>query len=179
MIRLFLIIALLTAIGWPSHAGAQVKRCVAADGTSIYTDRRCEDIGAVDQLPRHGAAGATRAYRGGCARTLQDLVFEMTSAIDSKDVNRLAGVVHWVGVPTRSAYQRMSRLGTIVNRPLVDVITVSPRMPDELDGDYYPQAATRRTPVALRIEQTLANGITPSRTVFGLQRHVGCWWLRM
>jgi len=36
----------------------------------------------------------------------------------------------------------------------------------------------RRTPVALRLEQTMANGVTPSRTVFGLHRHFGCWWIR-
>ncbi|MGO1000136.1 hypothetical protein [Lysobacter sp. CA196] len=38
--------------------------------------------------------------------------------------------------------------------------------------------AHRRTPVALRLEQTMANGVTPSRTVFGLYRHFGCWWIR-
>lgn len=38
--------------------------------------------------------------------------------------------------------------------------------------------AQRRTPVALRLEQTMANGVTPSRTVFGLHRHFGCWWIR-
>jgi len=32
--------------------------------------------------------------------------------------------------------------------------------------------------VALRVEQTLANGSTPSRSVFGLHRHFGCWWIR-
>lgn len=39
-------------------------------------------------------------------------------------------------------------------------------------------APQRRTPVALRLEQTMANGVTPSRTVFGLYRHFGCWWIR-
>ncbi|ALN90034.1 hypothetical protein [Lysobacter gummosus] len=38
--------------------------------------------------------------------------------------------------------------------------------------------AQRRAPVALRLEQTLGNGITPSRTVFGLTRHFGCWWIK-
>ncbi|MGO1071877.1 hypothetical protein [Lysobacter sp. CA199] len=38
--------------------------------------------------------------------------------------------------------------------------------------------AHRRAPVALRLEQTLGNGITPSRTVFGLTRHFGCWWIK-
>ncbi|QWP76672.1 hypothetical protein J5226_24360 [Lysobacter sp. K5869] len=36
----------------------------------------------------------------------------------------------------------------------------------------------RPAPVALRLEQTMANGVTPSRTVFGLTRHFGCWWIK-
>lgn len=39
-------------------------------------------------------------------------------------------------------------------------------------------APRRAAPVALRLEQTLANGVTPSRTVFGLTRHFGCWWIK-
>ncbi|MEJ7747542.1 MAG: hypothetical protein WKF61_12540 [Luteimonas sp.] len=184
MIRYPTICLLLTATCWPTVVDAQVKRCATPEGISVYTDRRCEDIGAVERLPRERiAAEVSRPYRGGCARTLQDLVFEMTSAIDSNDVNRLAGVVHWVGVSTRNGYSLMGRLNAIVNRPLVDIAPVSPRAPGEMegdaDGDYYPQTTVRKAPVALRVEQTLANGSTPSRTVFGLQRHVGCWWIRM
>ncbi|HJR74638.1 MAG TPA: hypothetical protein VJ806_13485 [Luteimonas sp.] len=48
------------------------------------------------------------------------------------------------------------------------------------DPDYYPQQTVRRgPPIALRIEQTLGDGATPSRSVFGLQRHMGCWWIRL
>lgn len=170
---------------------AEVKRCAARDGTTIYTDRRCQDIGAVERLPREAiASGLARPYRGGCARTLQDLVFEMTSAIDGQDVNRLASVVHWVGVSTRNGYSAMSRLDAIVRRPLVDIVAITPRPaldPEAAvtagildgNGDYFPQTTVRRSPVALRVEQTLQNGSTPSRSVFGLQRHVGCWWIRM
>lgn len=47
------------------------------------------------------------------------------------------------------------------------------------DSDAAPAPARRRAaPVALRLEQTLANGVTPSRTVFGLTRHFGCWWIK-
>ena len=165
---------------------AQVRRCGGADGTTVYTDRRCEDIGAIERLPRDRIAqGISHPYRGGCARTLQDLVYEMTSAIDSRDVNRLASVVHWVGVSTRTGYSLMSRLNAIANRPLVDIVPVFPRSQAEIDGsvdgdaDYYPQTTVNQAPVAFRVEQTLGNGSTPSRTVFGLQRHVGCWWIRM
>ncbi len=180
---------MLAAACWASPVSAEVKRCATRDGGTVYTDRRCEDIGAVERLPRDAiASGLARPYRGGCAHTLQDLVYEMTSAIDGRDVNRLASVVHWVGVSTRNGYSAMSRLDAIVQRPLVDIIAVTPRPavdPDAavtagiLDGDYYPQTTVRKAPVALRVEQTLRNGSTPSRTVFGLQRHVGCWWIRL
>lgn len=200
---------------WPSHAQAQVRRCTGADGNPVYTDRPCEYIGAVDRLPRAQVAaqsGASHNRGGGCARTVRDLVYELTAAFDGRDANRLAGVVHWVGVSTRSAYAQMSRLDAIAKRPLLDIVPVYPAMhvvvqeapvtaadasfPFSLEGhgqdvpdaappqqeaieDIYPQTTRNRPPVALRIEQTLANGTTPSRTVFGLQRHLGCWWIRL
>jgi hypothetical protein len=51
------------------------------------------------------------------------------------------------------------------------------------DGEGYgtepaPPPRPRQAPVALRVEQTLANGSTPSRTVFGLQKYFGCWWIK-
>ena len=33
--------------------------------------------------------------------------------------------------------------------------------------------------IGLRVEQTLANGTTPVRTVFGMRQHLGCWWVRL
>jgi len=33
--------------------------------------------------------------------------------------------------------------------------------------------------IGLRVEQTLANGSTPSRTNFGLRQRMGCWWVRL
>jgi hypothetical protein len=46
---------------------------------------------------------------------------------------------------------------------------------DALDPTSRPVRA--RAPVGLRLEQTLANGNTPSRTVFSLRRHLDCWWI--
>ena len=177
-IRLLLLLSSLTlATLWPSRADAQVRRCTGPDGTSIFTDRRCEDIGAVDRLPRAaGKPAGSRLYRSTCSRNLQDLVFELTTAIDSQDVNRLAGVYHWVGMSSRTGYAVMARLGAIVKRPLVDIIPVTPGNPED---DYYPQTTVRRAPVALRIEQTLTNGSTPSHTMFGLRRHFDCWWISL
>lgn len=171
---------LITAWLWPSPAPAQVRRCTGEDGGTVFTDRRCADIGGVERLQPEGPAstGGHHLTRGGCARNLQDLVYELTTAIDSQDANRLASVYHWTGLSSRQGYAVMARLGDVVKRPLVDIAPIMPASANGVDGDLYPQTTVRRAPVALRIEQTLANGSTPSRSVFGLQKHFGCWWIR-
>lgn len=179
----FLLILLVLAL-WPQPAMAQVRRCVTSDGTTVYTDRKCVDIGAVERRPTPPAAGNTggrQLYRRGCAANLQDLAYEVTSAIDARDANRLAGVYHWVGVSSSVAARVMAQLESVVRRPLVDIVPVVARSAtDEAADAYYPSTIPQRNPpVALRLEQTLANGSTPSRTVFGLQRHFNCWWIRL
>lgn len=170
--------ALLTALPWQPPASAQVRRCTGPDGSTVFTDRRCSDIGGVERLPREGPSGGVRQpYRGGCARNLQDLVFEITTAIDTHDPNRLASVYHWSGMSSQQGYAVLGRLQGVVKRPLVDIAPVMPASRDGVDGELYPQTTVRRAPVGLRIDQTLANGITPSRTVFGLRKHFDCWWV--
>lgn len=172
--RTLFLIGLLLACGAAPEAVAQVRRCVTPEGQVVYTDRRCDALGAVEK-PAEPGRPAVATYRGGCARTLRDLVFEVGEAIAANDANRLAGFYHWSGMSTRQAYSVVSRLDAIARRPLVDIVPVMPGDPAQRD---YAQTTARRPPVALRIEQTLANGITPARAVFGLQRHLGCWWLR-
>ena len=79
-------VLLLAASAWPQPVSAQVRRCTAADGSSIFTDRKCTDIGAVERLPRAATGGASglRLYRRGCARNLQDLVYETTTGSGSQ-----------------------------------------------------------------------------------------------
>ena len=193
-VRASMAFVLLASLGallllMPNAAQAQVRRCAGPDGTLVFTDRKCEDVGATERVPRDALAGAGRMYRGGCSRNLQDLIYEMTAAIDSRDVNRLASLYHWVGMSSRGSYGVMGRLDGIAQRPLVDIVALQPirhivvqnddGTRSSVDPGYYPQASANRTPVALRVEQTLANGITPSRTVFGLRRHLGCWWVTL
>ena len=173
----------------PNAAQAQVRRCAGPDGTLVFTDRKCEDVGATERVPRDALPGAGLKYRGGCSRNLQDLIYEMTAAIDSRDVNRLASLYHWVGMSSRGSYGVMARLDGIAQRPLVDIVALQPirrivvqnddGTRSSVDPSYYPQASANRTPVALRVEQTVVNGSTPSRTVFGLRRHLGCWWVTL
>ena len=200
--RLVLALLCVSMTLWPQAARAEVRRCVTSSGQTIFTDRKCEEVDAVERLPRTANPFGGALHRaGGCARTLQDLVFEMTTAIDGRDANRLAAVYHWPGTSAGTGYQIWTRLDAIVNRPLVDIVPVIPasRPPPEpkadadmtsneanepprarppVDPELYPQTAIRRNPVALRVEQTLASGATPSRTVFGLTHYFGCWWIR-
>ncbi|GAB3381569.1 hypothetical protein [Lysobacter fragariae] len=207
--RLPFCFVILACALWHGDAAAQVRRCVLPSGQAVFTDKQCGDIGAAERLPREQVQAGSGARRlpGGCAHNLQDLVFEMTTAIDSHDANRLAGVYHWVGMSGDTAYQVWTRLDGIASRPLVDIVPITPAShpapapepepgwtearpltPDTdvtsdnaqapADPGYYPQTTVRRAPVALRVEQTLGSTATPTHTVFALTRYFGCLWVR-
>lgn len=227
----------------PTVANAQVQRCETADGRTIYTDRPCGDVDAVERLQRGEAPGRIGAPRQSCPRTVQALAFGLTFAIDARDPNALAALYHWPGIGTRAGYEIMDRLDAISQRPLVDVRPLYPdegAQPDAATGTAAPALETPlppaadtgrdpsrpptaselmhrtspwrpssvaradpgasdsppaispstsppagiaprppRVPHALQVEQTLAGSGTPSRTVFGLRRHLGCWWLSL
>lgn len=171
---LLLLLLLFTLPG-----AAQVRRCTGPDGTTIFTDRQCQDLGAVERVPHVAASAQTHLYRNVCSRSLQDLVYAVTAAVDSRDVNQFAGVYDWAGMSTRTGYAIMDRLQAIVQRPLVDVTPIYRASETPPDSDYYPQTTVRHVPIGLRLEQTLGNGSTPSHTVFGLRSYLGCWWVTL
>jgi hypothetical protein len=149
----------------------------------VFTDRECAAVGGVEQTEPKPVASVAATRRGGCARNVDDLVFEMTGAFQTRDANRLASVYHWAGMGGDAAYGVMARLDDLVQRPLLDIVPVLADEPPAEPGvvaalDAQAPAPPVQNPVALRIEQTQANGITPARTVFGLQRHFGCWWIK-
>ena len=158
------------------------------NGETIYTDRTCAEIGATDRLVR-SSGQAPAAYRGGCSRRLSELVYGLSSAIEAKDTNRAALYFDWAGMSTRQGYAAMTRLDSLVQRSLVDVLPVYSRPPPIVAEDgtvidanadgYFPQTTVRRAPVALRVEQTFGSNATPSRSVFGLSKRLGCWFLRL
>ena len=81
------LVLLVLAVTATPPAQAQVRRCSLPDGKTVFTDRRCDEVGGVDRLPRQEAStsGLRRSYRGGCARNLQDLFYEVTQAdLDGK-----------------------------------------------------------------------------------------------
>lgn len=188
----FAFLPLLLACLLPSRAAqAQVRQCIGGDGALVYTDRRCADIGASERPAADTAIGmpGQRLSRGGCSRSVQDLVYALGSAIQSGDANQVAGMYDWAGMSTANGYRLMARLDAIARRPLVDLQPVYAGGANEYGYDIVefddetgavvskPQRKPRL--IGLRVEQTLADGSTPSRTVFGLRRHLGCWWVRL
>ena len=185
----------LTLLAWCAPAAADVRHCVLPDGQSVFTDRSCAEVGGVEQLQQQPALpGNVERKRGpGCARNIDDLLFEMNTAFNAHDANRLAGVYHWAGMSGSTAYNVMERLDAIVQRPLVDIVPVmpedeapavaetappSPAFTDAAPAEPPVAPARPRTPVAVRVEQTRENGISAMQTVFGLQKHFGCWWIK-
>ena len=57
---------------------------------------------------------------------------------------------------------------------------LKPMLGQSCDEDAVQTALTAKLPKHFDyLEQTLGNGSTPSRTVFGLRKHLGCWWVRL
>ncbi|MGV8923541.1 MAG: hypothetical protein ACOH1L_09395 [Thermomonas sp.] len=187
------LLLLLVAACYPHAAQAQVRRCTADDGSLVFTDRKCTDIGTTERAYSSGSTGSTgvtgrNAYRG-CSRTVQDLAYELGNAIQMEDVNQLAGLYDFSGASTASGYRLMKRLELIASRPLVDVQPMYSGGHDpyndpyagmiefDEDGAVIQRPAVKPRLIGLRLEQTLSNGSTPSRTVFGLRKNMGCWWV--
>lgn len=102
----------------------------------------------------------------------------------------------WTTLPPAAANAALAPLPPATPPPPPAPAPAGLGRPAGMDGDAAPAAQAvaapaeasaapapapvhrRAAPVALRLEQTLGNGITPSRTVFGLTRHFGCWWIK-
>ncbi|WP_442683476.1 DUF4124 domain-containing protein [Stenotrophomonas sp. JC08] len=197
-----------TAAGALPLQAQQIHRCTDAQGQTVYGDKPCEVMGARARLPPAGsrAMGGSGLYRDSCARRLSEVVAQIRSAVDARDANRLSGIYLWNGLSTAAATQVMERLDAIVHRPLVDIAPVFPAEPvyqpappqPSTYGDGTPVGASQETapepvviddapapappprrPVGLRLEQTLGNRATPSRTVFNLRRQYNCFWISL
>ena len=184
---LLLALAALALVGYPSGADAQVRRCVAADGGTIFTDRKCSEVGGSPQPARAGGGNRVTAPRGGCARSVRALMQEMQHAIDTRDTNRLAALYHWPGMSHAGGYQVLQRLDAIAQRPLVNITAQRPAQQmvavqqrgfsGWTSARDIPSGPRQLPPSALRVDQTGAGGAGASQTVFSLHRHLGCWWV--
>jgi hypothetical protein len=181
---------LLCALCLPSppalaQAPQRVNRCTTAQGETVFTDRRCDALGATARLPpRSASVGNTGVYRAGCARRLSELTGQIRDAVSAQDVNRLSSIYLWSNVSNATANHIIGRLESVVQRPLIDIAPVYPDSAPVMEDPALAAAGTveapsRPRPIGLRIEQTLGSTATPARTVFGLRRQYGCFWITL
>jgi hypothetical protein len=87
-----------------------------------------------------------------CARSQDELLFGVRDALQAHDPNRLAEYYHWSGMGNSEGYRLMKRLGSLSERPLLDVQLVSSSDPyssmtttsaPEPPGGYDPYAGDR------------------------------------
>ncbi|KAB7772500.1 hypothetical protein [Xanthomonas maliensis] len=185
------LLPLLLSLGcWPGLHAQEIRRCVSPEGLTVFTDRRCEDVGASTRLPpaprpQGDPQGGATLSRYGCPRRLSELVSLLHGAIDNRDVNRLSSLYLWGGQSDAAANQVLGRLEGIAQRPLLDIAPLYPQdqgsdglASESVDAAVAPvvSASARPRPWGLRLEQTLANG-TPTRSVLRLRRQYNCFWV--
>ncbi|MEB2315477.1 MAG: hypothetical protein OZ919_05255 [Xanthomonadaceae bacterium] len=198
--RWFAVLVLALLAG---DATAAVRRCVAEDGTLIYTDRACEHFDArearTDSVPGSGLP-ATSAESGvdgssaplplasygpvaaDCARTPEALLMSLRHLLDMRDVNGLSGLYHWPGTGKWSARAVMDRLEMIAAQSDGSAELVYPEAAFVVfDPEAYP-GIPPEDPEAVRIgafhESGLSEPSPPPLATLGVVRHAGCWWLR-
>jgi hypothetical protein len=170
--------------------GTGIQRCAAPDGTVVFTDRSCAEMGAIaSAAPSAGNAG-TRLFVRSCARTREALVDGLRDALGARDANRVASYYHWTGMGNRAAYALMDRLSGFAERPLMDVqLVTSASLADRRDqvppqGWYsmlppMPEPPAPRPPDLVRVDQMRGEKDVASEvTYFHLQANAGCWWIR-
>ncbi len=176
---------LFAAIALPAHA-AGLNRCIDPDGHSVFTDKSCEDVGAVVRpvpapSPAFGTAGGAQrvhVHVRDCARSTDDLQSGLEAALAARDVNRVAGFYQWAGISSDESASILKRLQAITDRPLAAVNLIRSHQPVDENGYETVASAQPSEASAIELVQTRsANDPTPARTGFALSRYMGCWWI--
>lgn len=175
------------------HAGTtsaqDVRGCLQGDGSVVYTDALCaadQTEQATEKVEPTAPAPGLRPVRQGitppptCSRNPDELLLAVRAALDARDVNALAESYHWAGATSPQAEALMIRLEQLARIPVLDVRLAYAKDAAEDELDSTDGAGPRtRTPVALKVVNYRdGGGERTVSTVFRLQRHFDCWWIR-
>ncbi len=167
-----------------AHAQA-ISRCQDKDGKIIYTDKSCEDVDAVPQnLPKPVGNTGTAMVRT-CARTQEDLLWDLRGALESGDINRAAGLFLWHGNDTEQSNKRLDQLNTISYQSLISVDLLFPdteitQAQFDADGNII-ETRPKGPPVpyAIKVEFYRNKKQTETGSIrFGIEKHMQCYWVR-
>ena len=175
------VLGVVTVVVAPAAAFAQggaLNRCVAADGTAVFTDRPCDAVDArpaptpppdPDTVPDRVATVRE------CPRTPVALVERLEVAMAAADGNKLAELYDWRGHSSGSAYHIMPRLESLATARAVEVRTAHSAQGSD-DAELAAEAATA-PPDRVHIVHAPIAGGTSETTEFRLVRAAGCWWI--
>ena len=196
---LFCITLLILLLAGSTASAQDMHRCQRADGSVVYTNRLCEPEQTEKPAPSPAAPAIPKTSRSGrtglppppaCSKSPDDLLYNVRSAIDMKDVNQLGKNYHWVGVSQKQSEGLLARLDAMVGRPLLDVQLLYPEMVTDTVSELAPESMTdesenvyweplQKSLYGLKVMQYGSNTATETvSTVFRLQRHYQCWWIR-
>ena len=198
---MLLVLLLFTIACWvqpvqaqaPAPQEKQIRRCTSPSGKVIYTDQKCNAVGAVS-TPAGRRSYAYDTPRISCHHQLRSLLGELRFALVNHDTNRLASLYHWPGISAEGGYRIIERLDQLAERRLVNVTVQRPanRVAAEpavavaapgfarwMEARQRPSNSSPRVaPTAIRVTQTASNGGDSQRqTVLRLHRRLGCWWV--
>lgn len=167
-------------------AGAQaISRCQDKEGNIIYTDKSCEDVDAVPQnLPKPAGNIGYSVVRS-CARTQEDLLWDLRGALETGDINRASGLFLWNGNDTAQSDKRLDQLNKISYHSLISVDLLFPEDEDyqvtfDEDGNIVEkQRQGPPVPYGIKVEFYTNKKQTDIGSIrFGIERHVECYWVR-
>lgn len=182
-ISVLILLALALAWSHAAQAKGEIHRCEGANGINIFTDQKCEDIGAAPRADpvSNGTSGPVNSARlrvTSCPRTTQDLLYGIENAIAAGDVNQLAAFYHWPGTSASASERILKRLGALTERPLLSIDLLAPPPARDADGYEILVGGPERDAYGIQIiESASARDQTPARTTFSLHRNIGCWWV--
>lgn len=161
-----------------ASAQTDLNRCVAADGTAVYTDRPCDALEArpapspsSDAPSQSPSVVAVRE----CPRTPGALVKAVEAALAAADGNRLAELFDWRGRSRASAARVMPRLEALAASRILEVRPG--HSAEGSDDAELAKEAAAAPPDRLRILHA-ADGLGAGEpSEFRLVRAAGCWML--
>lgn len=189
---LILLLFLLPLCAMAQEGG--IHRCIGSDGNPLFTDQPCAALQAtpVNTLPatpkQPGPLDVATATPPpvSCATSVADLRQGMTDAFAARDPNRLAGLMIWNGYGRDAVVANIRSLGTLMQRPLLDIGTAGtnddPPAPSIDNGDATGPSPTSRPAsdsdeLIVHTASGDGSGI-PRETRFTVVRRSGCLWLR-
>lgn len=186
----------------PAHAATAIQRCIAADGTPIYTDKPCMLLNAQraplsaellsriareqassganlgdawTSVPTPAPAVARRSAASGCAQTATQMTMDLQASWALGDVNRVAESYHWVGIGNTRGQQIMKQLDRLASQELIKA--------DYFDANIGGGAMQLATaggsgaPAGI-LQLTLSQGGAYSVQDFDVEHYRGCYFIR-